>query len=775
MSTRSLTPLTAAPVAVLVPQQRPVLQRTCDCGQHTGGGECADCMKKKKIPLQRQANGSAAPAVAPPIVHQVLRTPGQPLDASVSTTMGQFFARDFSGVPLSAPSAGLVQRKLTISAIGDRYEQEADRVAKEVMHMPESGTTAEAVPSAHSPSIHALPSCSSCQKEFGVPILRFDASNVNEQAWRRPSTDPSVLEADILRKTQESGEQLTESDRAFFEPRFGRDFSRVRVHADASAAATSDTLSARAFTLGSHIMFASGQYSPETMAGRQLLAHELTHVVQQGGQSSVQETQHVRRLKPRSRQLNHVPRTAIPGASSIRLILPNGTERFIGPPSFDASGAQSNGSESKDTEVQEQTLPGKPSGAGEKTGGQIQRMPASSSQHLLIQRSATFTNPTPQPLDPLARFAAGEPPGLTTPTINGTVIANSGDVLNQVSPTKVVQTGSSQGKITCQFDPSFAIDTSANMIVASNAGPKGWVGNVPAAVLQNPPQCAGKPQIPATMNAQPSNADFVARVRASEGEHAQEIRALHNRHFVPYDKFLLGLSGTGADLSACGSNLVGQLAKRNVQAAYGFVFGYAAATKKLDGPGGTHSDNAAPAFAANCASVDIVLSQSNPTIPGSGPGNVVSVPPTVTTFNPAQLKVVGADIQDGNTTIKHFSSAANANQGLQVLRHYGMTSRNVIGAMEYFLVGNNAPNGPLAGASELSINPAAYQVSLDVPSRGDWAITDVVGNNVNVVVNFGAARNEAYSAWAVMTQLVFTKLCWVGGSRQKPEMMYFRT
>lgn len=730
MSTRAVAPTVAAPVAALTPLQRPILQRACDCGQHTGGGECEEC-KKKKMPLQRHADGSATPA--------------------------------------------RVQPKLTIGAIGDRYEQEADQIAKEVMRMPEGGTTPEVGPSAHRPSIHALPSCSSCQEEFGMPILRSDVSDAKEQAGRRPSTDPSLLEADILRRTQESGERLTESDRAFFEPRFGRDFSRVRVHSDASAAATSNTLSARAFTLGSHIMFAAGQYSPATVVGRQLLAHELTHVVQQGGESRVQEAEHVRRPKPRSLQLNLRPRTTIPGASSIRLILPNGTERFIGPPSLNASVAQSDGSESKDAEVPEQTSPVTPSEAGEKTDVQIQRMPTSSSQHVLIQRAATFTNPTPQPMDPLARFAAGDTPGLTTPTINGTVIKSSNDVLREVSPTQVAQTAGSPGKITCHFDPSFAIDTSADMIVASNAGPKGWVGNFPTAALGNPPPCAGKAQIPATMNARPSNADFVARVRASEGEHSQEILALHNRHFVPYDKFLLGLSGKGANLSACASNLVSQLANRPVQAALGFVIGYAAATKKLDGPGGTHSDNAVPTFTANCASVDLVVSQSNPTIPGSGPGNVVSVPPKVTTFNPAKLKVVGTDIQDGSTMIKHFSNAANANKGLQVIRHYGMTSQNVIGSMEYFLVGNKAPTGALAGASELAINPAIYQVSLDVPTAGDWAITEVVGNNINVIVNFSAARNEAYSALSVMTQLGFTKLCWVGGSRQQPEMMYFRT
>lgn len=79
-----------------------------------------------------------------------------------------------------------------------------------------------------------------------------------------------------------AGQPLPASERAFFEPRFGHDFGHVRVHADPEAQAASDHLHARAFTHGHHIAFGAGQYAPGTTAGRRLLAHELTHVVQQG-------------------------------------------------------------------------------------------------------------------------------------------------------------------------------------------------------------------------------------------------------------------------------------------------------------------------------------------------------------------------------------------------------------------------------------------------------------------------------------------------------------
>ena len=98
MSARAVTPTAAAPVAVVTPLQRPLLQRTCDCGEHTGGGECEGCKKKKKTSLQRHASGSAAPAILPPIVHEVLRSPGQALDDGTQTYFTSRFGHDFSHV-----------------------------------------------------------------------------------------------------------------------------------------------------------------------------------------------------------------------------------------------------------------------------------------------------------------------------------------------------------------------------------------------------------------------------------------------------------------------------------------------------------------------------------------------------------------------------------------------------------------------------------------------------------------------------------------------------
>jgi hypothetical protein len=89
---------------------------------------------------------------------------------------------------------------------------------------------------------------------------------------------PSIVH-DVL---SSPGQPLDSQARASMEPRFSDDFSRVRVHSDAKAAESAQAVSARAYTVGRNIVFGPGQYAPETSAGKELLAHELAHVIQQG-------------------------------------------------------------------------------------------------------------------------------------------------------------------------------------------------------------------------------------------------------------------------------------------------------------------------------------------------------------------------------------------------------------------------------------------------------------------------------------------------------------
>jgi hypothetical protein len=116
--------------------------------------------------------------------------------------------------------------------------------------------------------------CAACEAEENAKILQTKpAGPAKAAAGEAP---PIVHE--VLRSP---GQPLDQSTRAFFEPRFGHDFSRVRLHTDVKAAQAAQAIGALAYTVGSHIVF--GETSqPRTPSGNDLLAHELTHVIQQG-------------------------------------------------------------------------------------------------------------------------------------------------------------------------------------------------------------------------------------------------------------------------------------------------------------------------------------------------------------------------------------------------------------------------------------------------------------------------------------------------------------
>ena len=171
---------------------------------------------------------------------------------------------------------GRIQPKLRISQPGDPFEQEADRVADQVMRMPLDETLSPAPPQIHRKcgacASGAAP-CSMCaEEEEGLHIHRkADTGGGGSEA--------SV--ADNFLSGLGSGQPLDSATRSFFEPRFGRDFSAVRIHTDSQATESARAVNARAFTAGSNIVFTQGQYSPHSSDGRTLLAHELTHAIHQ--------------------------------------------------------------------------------------------------------------------------------------------------------------------------------------------------------------------------------------------------------------------------------------------------------------------------------------------------------------------------------------------------------------------------------------------------------------------------------------------------------------
>ena len=112
--------------------------------------------------------------------------------------------------------------------------------------------------------------------------LQRSTRNPEPDTRNREGVPPIVHE--VLRSP---GRPLGEEARAFMEPRFGHDFSRVRVHTDARAAESARAVNAQAYTVGPNVVFGTGRYRPDSAQGRSLLAHELTHTIQQGNESGL--------------------------------------------------------------------------------------------------------------------------------------------------------------------------------------------------------------------------------------------------------------------------------------------------------------------------------------------------------------------------------------------------------------------------------------------------------------------------------------------------------
>lgn len=124
------------------------------------------------------------------------------------------------------------------------------------------------------------------KEETQTKLQRQEEEKEEAQTKGAPGGTPNVskgTEASI-KDMKGRGQPLPESTRSFFEPRFGTDFRQVRVHTDTKAAETAKAINAKAFTKGKDVVFGANEYSPGTSSGKKLLAHELTHVIQQGKQ-----------------------------------------------------------------------------------------------------------------------------------------------------------------------------------------------------------------------------------------------------------------------------------------------------------------------------------------------------------------------------------------------------------------------------------------------------------------------------------------------------------
>ncbi|MDY0026568.1 MAG: DUF4157 domain-containing protein [Lentimicrobium sp.] len=194
-------------------------------------------------------------------------TAGSPFFAKAGG--GDFFAPVSRGAPAS------VQTKLTVNKPGDQHEVEADKMAEKVMRMPASSSTDEKIQRSTQPEEKIQKTAAPEEK-----IQKKEEDKLQRKGNGVPVAGANVQSS--IRSKTNGGAPLSASTRSFMESRFNADFSKVRIHSDPESANLSNQLSARAFTYQNHIFFSRDQYQPGSGEGKQLLAHELTHTIQQG-------------------------------------------------------------------------------------------------------------------------------------------------------------------------------------------------------------------------------------------------------------------------------------------------------------------------------------------------------------------------------------------------------------------------------------------------------------------------------------------------------------
>jgi hypothetical protein len=199
-----------------------------------------------------------------------------------------------------------IQTKLRIGTLGDRYEQEADRVADQVMRMPEPLTQPRESDEDEEELIQTKPVITHLvhrqaepeDKEEGEETIQAMSTNSDRIQHQ---VEPEEQEEEVIQTSRVSGSRgwvnpnleieirhlkglgqpLPQAVRNYFEPRFGYDFSDVRVHTGGKAARIARAAGAQAFTFNNEIVFGAGHYIPQSLTGRKLLGHELVHVQQQ--------------------------------------------------------------------------------------------------------------------------------------------------------------------------------------------------------------------------------------------------------------------------------------------------------------------------------------------------------------------------------------------------------------------------------------------------------------------------------------------------------------
>jgi hypothetical protein len=194
----------------------------------------------------------------------------------------------------------MIQAKMTVGPVGDPYEQEADQVASEVVQQLQMKPTLETIqrmelpeeeelqmkPTLETIQRMELPEEEELQMKPAVEAIQRMELPEEEELQMKPAEGGFDVSASVEQRIQAkngSGSKMDEQTRSGMEEAFGADFGGVSIHHDAEAGGISDSIGAQAFTQGQDVFFANGKYDPGSKGGQELLAHELTHVVQQTG------------------------------------------------------------------------------------------------------------------------------------------------------------------------------------------------------------------------------------------------------------------------------------------------------------------------------------------------------------------------------------------------------------------------------------------------------------------------------------------------------------
>ncbi|HEY0764462.1 MAG TPA: DUF4157 domain-containing protein [Pyrinomonadaceae bacterium] len=299
--------------AATVPSSSALVQRKCACGGSAGmTGDCEEC-NDKKLSVQRSAIG------------------GGPSLSSFNSSLLSSATKQFR------EREGL-QTKLNVSEPGDKYELEADRVADSVMRNSDDAASVTGerdeedlvqtkLVDGITPLVQRQANEEEEEEDEGDEVQRKAEESEGLLTLAQSEEDKAEQLTGELSQAKLSGSPLPAALRQKMEQAFGVDFGQVKIHSDGAANSLSHSLHASAFTTGTHIFFRQGALDYTSTTGRRLLAHELTHVVQQNPLSRVKPVSKGGGIRPPATTAPEA--VAAPDPPVQRDVLPEANEELI--------------------------------------------------------------------------------------------------------------------------------------------------------------------------------------------------------------------------------------------------------------------------------------------------------------------------------------------------------------------------------------------------------------------------------------------------------------